>query len=318
MATITASHPGRAQDLNVLVRKQRSLWGDAWFRLRRNRAAMAGLIVILAAGFMAIFAPVIAPYSPTEDQDTARALMEPLWGNPEYVDPKFVLGSDSLGRDILSRLIWSARVSMLIGFVPVALIFAVGVTVGLVAGYSGGWIDNLLMRITDVVYAFPDLLFLLIIMATLRGTALGDLMGGLFLIFVAIAIVNWVGMARLVRGQVLSLKEKEFVEAARAVGARPGRIMLRHLFPNALAPIIVSVAFGVPSAILAEATLSFIGVGMKPPTATWGVMINEGFVVFSTTPWPVLLPAFCISIVMLAFTFLGDGLRDALDPRMKA
>lgn len=318
MATITASRPqDRSQELNALVRKQRSLWQDAWYRLRRNKAAMAGLLVLVVAGLMAIFAPVIAPYSPTA-QDTPRSLMEPvLWGNPQYVDSKYFLGSDQLGRDILSRLIWSARVSMLVGFVPVALIFAVGVSIGLIAGYSGGWIDNVLMRITDVVYAFPDLLFLLIIMATLRESALGDIMGGLLLMFVAIAIVNWVGMARLVRGQVLSLKEKEFVEAARAIGARPGRIMARHLFPNALAPVIVAVAFGVPSAILAEATLSFIGVGIKPPTATWGVMINEGFAVFSTTPWPVLLPALCISIVMLAFTFLGDGLRDALDPRMK-
>ncbi|TAK34357.1 MAG: ABC transporter permease, partial [Lysobacteraceae bacterium] len=165
--------------------------------------------------------------------------------------------------------------------------------------------------------AFPDLLFLIIIMATLRNSDLGDIMGGLVLMFAAIAIVNWVGMARLVRGQVLSLREKEFVEAARAVGAPARRIMVRHLLPNALAPVIVSVAFGIPSAMLGEATLSFIGIGIRPPTATWGVMINEGFQVFSSSPWPVLLPAFCIGVVMLSFTFLGDGLRDALDPRMR-
>ena len=315
MAATTVSQD-RATQLNVITRAQRSLWQDAWYRLRRNKAAMAGLGIIIAAGLMAVFAPLIAPYDPLQ-QDSSKALMDPVFGNEKYRDPKYLLGSDQLGRDILSRLIYSARVSMLIGFVPVTLIFAIGASVGMVAGYFGGWIDNLLMRVTDVIYAFPDLLFLLIIFATLRDSALGNLMGGLFLMFVAIAIVNWVGMARLVRGQVLSLKEKEFVEAARAVGARPGRIMLRHLFPNALAPVIVSVAFGIPSAILAEATLSFIGIGIKPPTPTWGVMINEGFAVFSTTQWPVLLPAFCISIVMLAFTFLGDGLRDALDPRMK-
>lgn len=316
MAAVTTASQDRASELNVLHRKQRSLWQDAWYRLRRNKAAMVGLVIIIAAGVMAIFAPVIAPYDPTA-QDSARALRDPFFGNAEYRDAKYPLGSDQLGRDILSRLIWSARVSMLIGFVPVALIFLIGVTIGMVAGYFGGWLDNVLMRITDVIYAFPDLLFLLIIFATLRESALGDIMGGLFLMFVAIAVVNWVGMARLVRGQVLSLKEKEFVEAARSVGARPSRIMVKHLFPNALAPVIVSVAFGIPSAILAEATLSFIGIGIKPPTPTWGVMINEGFAVFSTTQWPVLLPAFCISIVMLAFTFLGDGLRDALDPRMK-
>jgi oligopeptide transport system permease protein len=243
--------------------------------------------------------------------------MEPFWTGSKFTNANYPLGSDQLGRDILTRLLWSTQISMLVGFVPITIIFLMGVSIGLMAGYLGGWVDQLLMRITDVIYAFPDLLFLFIIMATLRNTAIGDIQGGLLLIFVAIAIVNWVGMARLVRGQVLSLKEREFVEAARAIGAKPKRIMIRHLFPNLLAPVIVSVAFGIPNAMLAEAVLSFYGIGIKPPTPSWGVMINEGFTVFSTTAWPVLLPAICISVVMLAFTFLGDGLRDALDPRMK-
>jgi len=317
MATITTSAgQTRALELNILARKQRSLWQDAWFRLRRNRAAMVGLGVVAVFVVIAILAPFIAPRDPIQ-QTTANALADPFWGSPQYTNPEYPLGSDQLGRDILSRLIWSTRVSLWVGFIPVSLIFLIGVSVGMLAGYNGGWVDNLLMRITDVIYAFPDLLFLFIIMAMLRNTAAGNLGGGLVLMFVAIALVNWVGMARLVRGQVLSLKEREFIEAARAIGAKPRRIMVRHLFPNVLAPVIVSVAFGIPSAMLAEATLSFFGIGIKPPTPTWGVMINEGFVVFSTTPWPVLLPALCISIVMLAFTFVGDGLRDALDPRMK-
>ena len=317
MATITTSAgQTRALELNILARKQRSLWQDAWFRLRRNKAAMVGLGVVAVFVVIAILAPFIAPRDPIQ-QTTANALADPFWGSPQYTNPEYPLGSDQLGRDILSRLIWSTRVSLWVGFIPVSLIFLIGVSVGMLAGYNGGWVDNLLMRITDVIYAFPDLLFLFIIMAMLRNTAAGNLGGGLVLMFVAIALVNWVGMARLVRGQVLSLKEREFIEAARAIGAKPRRIMVRHLFPNVLAPVIVSVAFGIPSAMLAEATLSFFGIGIKPPTPTWGVMINEGFVVFSTTPWPVLLPALCISIVMLAFTFVGDGLRDALDPRMK-
>jgi oligopeptide transport system permease protein len=303
------------------MRKQRSLWRDALGRLVRNRAAMAGLAVIVLAGMLALFAPVIAPYDPTDVRTAAGQqappLADPIWGDPRYTDPRYPLGTDQIGRDILSRLIWGARISMLVGFVPVALIFLIGATVGMIAGFYGGWIDQLLMRFTDVIYAFPDLLFLLIIMATLRNTAVGELMGGLILMFAGIAIVNWVGMARLVRGQVLSLKEKEFVEAARAIGVPARRIMVRHLFPNALAPVIVAIAFGIPSAMLGEATLSFIGIGIRPPTATWGVMINEGFQVFGSSPWPVLLPAFCIGLVMLSFTFLGDGLRDALDPRMK-
>jgi oligopeptide transport system permease protein len=243
--------------------------------------------------------------------------MDPLFTGTQYTNPRYLLGSDELGRDILSRLIWSARVSMVVGFIPTALTFAIGLSLGMLAGFYGGWIDNLLMRFTDIVYAFPDLLFLIIIMAALRNTALGEVLGGLMLMFLALAIVSWVGLARLIRGQVLSLKEKEFVEAARAIGVPTRRIMIRHLFPNALAPVIVSLAFSIPGYMLAEATLSFLGIGIKPPTPTWGVMINEGFIVFAQSPWPVMLPAVCISVVMLAFTFLGDGLRDALDPRMK-
>lgn len=321
MATTTASAgQERARDLDVIARKQRSLWRDAAYRLLRNKAAVFGLAIIVLAAILAIFAPWIAPYSPTDvriaDGQQAPTLADPFWGDPAYVDSRFPLGTDTIGRDTLSRLIWGTRISLIVGFVPVALIFVIGVSIGMVAGYFGGWLDNLLMRLTDVIYAFPDLLFLVLIQATLRNTWIGDLMGGLVLLFAALAVVNWVGMARLVRGQVLSLKEKEYVEAARTVGATPGRIMFRHLFPNSLAPVIVAVSFGIPSAMLAEATLGFLGIGIKPPTATWGVMINEGFTVFSSTPWAVLLPAVCVSILMLAFTFVGDGLRDALDPRM--
>ena len=325
MATVTTTPRGqtaaeRASELNVLVRKQRSLWQDAWYRLLRNKAAVAGMVVVVLFMAIAVLSPFLTAWGLIHDplkQDTPHSLMEPLWTQSKYTFAEYPLGSDQLGRDILTRLLWSTQISMLVGFVPVAIIFTMGVSVGLMAGYLGGWVDQILMRITDVIYAFPDLLFLFIIMATLRNTAIGDIQGGLLLIFVAIAVVNWVGMARLVRGQVLALKEREFVEAARAIGAPPKRIMIRHLFPNILAPVIVSVAFGIPNAMLAEAVLSFYGIGIKPPTPSWGVMINEGFTVFSTTAWPVLLPALCISIVMLAFTFLGDGLRDALDPRMK-
>jgi len=317
VATVTTTPAQqRAIDANVMVRKQRSLWGDAFYRLRRNKAAMLGVAIIVVAGVLAIFAPLIAPYDPTI-QNTKLNNMDPLFTGTQYTNPRYLLGSDQLGRDILSRLIWSARVSMVVGFVPTALTFLIGLSLGMLAGFYGGWTDNLLMRFTDIVYAFPDLLFLIIIMAALRNAAIGEVMGGLMLMFIALAIVSWVGLARLIRGQVLSLKEKEFIEAARAIGVPTRRIMVRHLFPNALAPVIVSLSFAIPGYMLAEATLSFLGIGIKPPTPTWGVMINEGFIVFAQSPWPVLLPAICISAVMLAFTFLGDGLRDALDPRMK-
>ena len=298
MATAVTAQEKRTAELNVLARKQRSLWGDAMYRLFRNRAALVGLIVIAVAALVAIFAPVLAPYGPLE-QHGKDGLMEPIWTKffgSKYTDPAYLLGSDELGRDILSRLMYSSRVSLIIGFVPVSIVLAIGLTVGMLAGYVGGVLDDFLMRVTDVVYAFPDLLFVIIIVATLRGTGLGDAYDGLLVIFVGIAVVNWVGVARLVRGQVLSVKNREFVEAARAVGAGPGRIMRKHIFPNILAPVIVTVAFAIPGAMLTESVLSFLGIGIRPPTPTWGVMINEGFIVFSTSPWPVLLPSLCISI----------------------
>jgi oligopeptide transport system permease protein len=316
VATASAAQE-RAAELNVLARKQRSLWQDAIYRLFRNKAAVAGLIVIVVAFLVALLAPLVAPYDPILIPAKPASQMEPLWTGSKYTDARYLLGTDFLGRDILSRLIFASRISMIVGFVPTAIVFGLGVTVGLVAGFFGGWIDQLLMRFTDIIYAFPDFLFLIIIVASFRTSAFGKVMDGLLLIFVAIAVVGWVGVARLTRGQVLSLKEREFVEAARAVGATPVRLMWKHLLPNALAPLIVTAAFAVPGAILGEATLSFLGVGIVPPTASWGGMINEGFPLFSTNPWAVLLPALCISFVMLAFTFVGDGLRDALDPRMK-
>ena len=316
MATASTTQE-RAAELNVLARKQRSLWGDALYRLFRNKAAVGGLIVIFAAFMVAIFAPVLAPYSPIEIPQNPASQMEPVWTGSKYTDSRYLLGTDFLGRDIVSRLIYASRISMIVGFVPTAIVFGLGVTVGMMAGFFGGLLDQVLMRFTDIIYAFPDFLFLLIIVASFRNSPFGKLLDGLLLIFVAIAIVGWVGVARLTRGQVLSLKEREFVEAARSVGATPRRLMTKHLLPNALAPLIVTAAFAVPSAILGEATLSFLGVGIIPPTPSWGQMINEGFPLFAANPWAVLLPAICISVVMLAFTFVGDGLRDALDPRMK-
>ena len=316
MATASTTQE-RAAELNVLARKQSSLWGDALYRLMRNRAAVGGLIVIAAAFLVAIFAPALAPYDPIAIPLNPSTQMEPVWTGSKYVDSRYLLGTDFLGRDIISRLIYASRISMVVGFIPTFIVFALGVTVGMSAGFFGGWLDQLLMRFTDIIYAFPDFLFLLIIVASFRNSPFGKVMDGLMLIFVAIAIVGWVGVARLTRGQVLALKEREFVEAARSVGASSGRIMSKHLLPNALAPLIVTAAFAVPSAILGEATLSFLGVGIIPPTPSWGQMINEGFPLFSSNPWAVLMPGICISVVMLAFTFVGDGLRDALDPRMK-
>jgi oligopeptide transport system permease protein len=213
---------------------------------------------------------------------------------------------------------------MLVGFLPTFIILILGTSIGMLAGYFGGSIDNLLMRITDIMYGFPDLLFFIIAIVALRDTWLGDLMNGLALLFVALAIVNWVGVARIVRGQVLSLKEKEFVEAARCIGAKDTRIMFRHLLPNALGPIIVVSAFTIPNMIITEAILGYLGLGLRPATSlesffvtSWGALLLEGQTAINAQPYMLLAPALCVALVVLAFTFLGDGLRDALDPRMR-
>jgi oligopeptide transport system permease protein len=324
MATSAQTVSGGALDLNAM-RKERSLWSDAWVRLRRNRAAMGGLIVILLFALVAIFAPLIAPYSPIQ-QSSNNSLRSPSWvqqGNPRKDGrPEHLFGTDAIGRDIFSQLIYGTRVSLIVGFIPQFIILLIGIPIGLIAGYTGGRTDNLLMRLTDIVYAFPDVLFIITITTAFRETFLGQTFNGLLLIFIALAIVGWTGVARLVRGQVLSIKEKEFTEAARAIGVPAWKIMFRHILPNTLAPIIVAVAFGIPGAILAEAFLTFVGTGMRPslnpgnpfPTS-WGAMLLDGYNNISSGPWYLLFPALCVGLLTMAFTFLGDGLRDALDPR---
>ena len=277
-----------------------SLWRNAWRRLTRNRAAMVGLVVVSLLIFVALFAPLLAGYDPDKQDYTAMF---------EGISLQHPMGTDQLGRDLLSRMMYGARVSMAVGVIVQFIVVLIGVPIGLVAGYYGGRVDNLLMRITDIVYAFPDLLFIIII-----TTWLGR---GIDKIFIAIGVVVWTDVARLMRGQVLSLREKEYVEAARALGAPTLPILLRHLFPNALGPLIVAITLGIPRAIIAESALSFIGIGLTPPAASWGTLIQDGYSQVFAVAHPVLFPAVAIAITMLAFTFLGDGLRDALDPRMK-
>jgi oligopeptide transport system permease protein len=213
---------------------------------------------------------------------------------------------------------------MVVGFIPTAIIVLVGISVGLLAGYFGGRVDNLLMRFTDIVYAFPDLLFFIIVMTALRNTMLGQFLNGLFLLFVALSLVNWVGIARLVRGQVLSLRESDFVTASRMVGNTDLRIMFHHILPNSLGAIIVAMAFQIPGAIITEAILGYLGLGLRPSTdptdifiTSWGSLLLEGQAAINNQPWLLLSPAICVALVVLSFNFLGDGLRDALDPRIR-
>jgi oligopeptide transport system permease protein len=305
----------------------RSLMMDAWYRLLRNKASVAGMVIIILFFFIAIFAPIVAPHNPLQING-AKKYLPPAWvamsSANKVGESNFLLGTDTLGRDVLSRVIYGARVSMIVGIIPTVVILLVGTTVGLLAGYFGGRWDNILMRLTDVIYAFPDLLFFIVVMVALRDSTVGNLLNGLFLLFIALAIVNWVGEARIVRGQVLSLKNSEFVEAARCIGAKDSRIMLKHILPNSLGPIIIVAALTIPGMIITEATLGYLGLGLRPATdpraffiTSWGALMLEGQTAINVQPWMLLTPAICVSLVVLAFTFLGDGLRDAFDPRMR-
>jgi ABC-type dipeptide/oligopeptide/nickel transport system permease subunit len=323
----TSATQTRIADLTTLTVKPRSLWADAWYRLIRNRASLAGMIVIVIFAIVALFASEIAPHSPLQI-NSGKGFLPPAWveldKNARSGDPAFLLGTDTLGRDVLSRTLYGARVSMMVGFLPTFIIIIIGTIVGMFAGYRGGWVDNILMRVTDVFYAFPDLLFFIIVMVTLRGTPLGQAMNGLLLLFIALAMVSWVGFARIVRGQVLSLKEKEFIEAAHCIGASDSRIMFRHLLPNSLGPVIILTAMRIPGFIITEAILGYLGLGLIPSTnpkdffiTSWGASMLEGQTAINAQPWLLLAPAIAVSLVVLGFTFLGDGLRDALDPRLQ-
>ena len=273
----------------------------------RNRAGVLGLVVVLLDVAVAIFAPLLAPHDPLQ-QDIARRLLPPAWlagGSWEHV-----LGTDQLGRDILGRIIYGSRISLLIGVLSVALALPVGVTVGLLAGYFGGRLDDVTMRLADVQLAFPFILLAI----TIAGV-LGPSPRNVILI---LAVGGWVVYARLTRGQVLSLREKEFVEAARSLGLGHARILFGHILPNILTPITVVATFAVAQMILLESSLSFLGLGVQPPTPSWGGMLNDGRAYITIAWWLTTFPGAAIMLTVLGINFLGDWLRDLFDPRLQS
>jgi len=302
-------------------RKPTSLWADAWVRLRRNKAAMFGLGYIIMLFLVALLAPLLAPY-PYEKVNFAAITQSP--------SQQYLLGTDSLGRDVLSRLIYGARVSLSVSVVAQLVILLIGVPVGLISAYYGGWVDIVVQRVVDVLYAFPSLLFIIIIMTYLKASlraaqgplagalsTINEATGGLLGVFIALGLVFWLTVSRLVRGEVLAIKEREYIEAARCIGASSRRIILRHILPNTIAPIVIAATFGIPSVITMEAGLSFLGLGVEPPTPSWGMMIAEGVQNIRSHPHLLISSGALLSLTLLAFNFLGDGLRDALDPHMK-
>jgi ABC-type dipeptide/oligopeptide/nickel transport system permease subunit len=289
-----------AEAAEVVPLRQASLWGDAWRRLVRNRLAVIGLVIVVIFTLMAIFAPLIAPYGQAEVVSPSLKLMKPSW--------YFPMGIDQNGRDVFSRIVYGARVSLLVGVVSQLIILAIGVPIGAIAGYFSGQVDNVLMRTVDVFYAIPQLL-LVLLMVNMLGPGMKN-------IFIAIGVTGWVNEARLVRGTMLAIREQEYVKASRVAGAGGGYIIMRHLLPNSLTPIIVALTFGIPTAIFIEASLSYVGVGIRPPQPSWGQMVGTGQQYIQSVQHLMLFPCLAIGLTMLAFTFLGDGLRDALDVKM--
>ncbi|MFB3052397.1 MAG: ABC transporter permease [Dehalococcoidia bacterium] len=284
---------------------QRSLWRDAARRLLRNRLAVVGLVVVLTMVVLAVFAGQIAPHDPNAQDCATGALRGSSSDHP--------LGTDAVCRDVLSRLLFGARVSLSVGILTQVVVLLIALPIGAIAALSTRLVDNLLMRITDLTYAFPDLLLIIILSRVLADVAVPG--GSLTVIILAISLVGWVTIARLVRAQMLSLREREYVMAAEALGASRWRIAVTHLLPNSLGPVIVALSFAVPQAIFAEASLSYIGIGIAPPQATWGGMVQAGYSAIYSVPMLVVYPAVAIALTVMAFTFIGDGLRDALDPR---
>lgn len=271
-----------------------------WRRARRLRNLAIGGLLVGLVGIAATFAPWIAPFDPVRDADLNNYLRPP--GAP------FLLGTDTFGRDVLSRIVYGARVSLGVGMVVQASALTLGVAFGLLAGFYGGHVDNLVMRLAEVIFAFPGLLFAIAIMAVIGPS--------LYNVFLALGLVSWTSLARVVRGQVLSIREQEYVEAARGLGASNTRLILRHILPNIVSPVIVLVTLGIGGAILAEASLSFLGLGAQPPTPSWGSMLSSGRDYLLQAPWLSIYPGMAIFLTVMGFNLLGDGMRDLLDPRM--
>lgn len=300
----------------------RSVWGDAWNRLRKNPLSMMGLGIILIFLFMAIFGRMLTPYDFLQ-QEIGNQLQGP--------SREHLLGTDALGRDILSRLLYGARTAAIVAFTTTVISLTLGILVGTAAGFLGGKVDQLLMWLTDVTMSIPTLLLAMLVNTSLKRPItnwfqqlyeqtrnpmyLNTLWLDFVIVFGALALISWPGYARLVRGQVLGISRTIYVESARSTGATPLRIMLRHIVPNALGPLVVAVTGGVGGVLVLESSLSFLGVGIQPPNASWGSMLSDSLTLWRTAPHLMVTPAVTIGVILLGFTFFGDGLNDALNPR---
>ena len=275
-----------------------SLWLDAWITLRKNRLALFGFAVLIALCVVSLLTPLIAPYS-YEEQDLMLGATPP--------SAEHWLGTDIFGRDMLTRIMYGGRVSLMVGFVATAVALVIGILWGAIAGFVGGRVDAVMMRIVDIMYALPFMIFIVLLMVVFGRNIL--------LLFIAIGAVEWLTMARIVRSQVMALRKQEFIEAAYSMGLSQWTIIRRHIIPNTLGPVIVYTTLTIPSVMLLEAFLSFLGLGIQPPKSSWGLLINYGVETMEEYPWLLIFPGITLSLTLFALNFLGDGLRDALDPR---
>jgi len=294
----------------ALDTKGRSLWIDARGRLLKNRAAVLSMGILILIALMAVFAPFLSPYA-FDHQNYAIISCAPDWWPDRTVlcnaGGAHWFGTDNLGRDLFVRVLYGARVSLAVGMIATFVSLVVGVAYGTVAGFIGGRLDELMMRFVDVLYSLPYIFLVIILMVVFHRN--------FFLLFIAIGAVEWLTMARIVRGQTLSIKYKEYIEAARAAGVRRSDMILRHVIPNVLGPVIVYVTLTVPAVILAESFISFLGLGIQDPLTSWGVLISDGSKQIETAPWLLIFPALFMGVTLFCFNFIGDGLRDALDPK---
>jgi peptide/nickel transport system permease protein len=279
--------------------EQESLLKIIWRRFKSNKLALGGSILVLALFIVAFLAPLISPYDPTAIK-VKEILLPPSKAH--------FLGTDELGRDVFSRMIWASRVSLKVGFIAVGVAVGIAIILGSLAGYYGGRVDNIIMRFVDIMLCFPTFFLILTVIAILEPSITN--------IMIVIGITSWPGIARLLRAEFLSLKEREFVAAARALGASDGRIIFKHILPNALAPVVVAITLGVAGAILTESALSFLGIGVQPPTPSWGNILTSGKAYIDFAWWLSLFPGLAILITVLGYTLLGEGLKDALNPRL--
>ncbi len=282
----------------INIEKGTSLWSNSWYRLKQNRLAIVGLVIILVMVTVALLTPWIAPYS-YEAQDLN------LGAAPPSIE--HWLGTDTFGRDLLTRIMYGSRVSLAVGFLATAVSLIIGVAWGTISGYSGGRTDSIMMRIVDILYALPFIIFVILLMVVFGRN--------LFLLFMAIGAVEWLTMARIIRGQVLSIREKEYIDSAIMTGVSKWRIITRHVIPNTIGPIIVYTTLTIPDVILLESFLSFLGLGIQPPMCSWGLLINYGVETMEEFPWLLIFPGIALSVTLFSLNFLGDGLRDALDPK---